>query len=194
MSSDANTSNDPTKGFYSSKTFTDKLISFIDERPTSSTGEKQPFFSYLPFTAPHFPLQCSQEDRDRYKGVYSKGYEALRQSRLQGMKDLDIIGKGTEAHPVMIADNIREHATSTKWDDWESLSEEEKSMTSRAMECFAGMVTAIDREVGKIVEYLRETGELDGEPVTRFGPDSLTEDRHIHHLSLGQWCRGGCLR
>lgn len=145
-----NTSSDPRKGFYSSSTYTDKLITMLGERKGAEA--QKPFFAYLAFTAPHFPLQCSREDRDRYRGVYDEGPDALRCRRVKRMKELGIIGEAVEPHPV--------EAVTAEWAD---LTADEKRLSARSMEIFAGMVTAIDREVGKILDHLRDIGELDSE-------------------------------
>lgn len=117
----------------------------------SSTADK-PFFAYLPFTAPHYPLQCSKADRDAYKGMYDDGPDALRLRRIEQLKKMGLIGEDVVPHPV-------EAVTA----EWEEMTEDERKLSSRAMEIFAGMVTAIDREVGKVVEYLRSTKQLDSE-------------------------------
>lgn len=66
---------DSDDGFYSSDYFATRLLEFLEQREDSS----KPFFSYLPFSAPHWPLQCSKEDRDRYAGVYDDGPDAVSQ-------------------------------------------------------------------------------------------------------------------
>ena len=63
--SETNTANDPEKGFYSSTFYTDKLIEYFGAR--SSEEKEKPFFAMLPFAAPHWPLQCSQADREKYR-------------------------------------------------------------------------------------------------------------------------------
>ncbi|KAJ5690113.1 hypothetical protein N7462_004505 [Penicillium macrosclerotiorum] len=79
------------------------------------------------------------------------GPEVLRQKRLQRLKELGMVRDDVEAHPV-VAEEVKE---------WEDYTPEEKKMSSTAMEVFAGMVECIDYNVGKVVEYLREIGELD---------------------------------
>ncbi|KAI0442743.1 alkaline-phosphatase-like protein [Xylaria telfairii] len=135
--------------WYSSHGYGDKMLQYLKDWKES--GDDRPFFGYLPFTAPHWPLQAPQEYIKKYRGVYDEGPEALRQKRLQRLKDLGLVPKDVEPHPV-VADEVKE---------WSELSDVERANSCRAMECFAGMVEAIDVNVGKITKYLEEIGELD---------------------------------
>lgn len=90
---------------------------------------------------------------DRYKGVYDDGPLALRERRLQKLADLGIIDKDVIPHKV---------ETSTMGvGEWDELTPEEKMLSSRAMEAYAGMVDSIDANVGRVVDYLKKTGEYD---------------------------------
>ncbi|GAW20326.1 hypothetical protein ANO14919_098280 [Xylariales sp. No.14919] len=137
------------EGWYSSDGYGDKMLQYLKD--WKEGGDERPFFGYLPFTAPHWPLQAPQEYIKKYRGVYDEGPEALRQKRLQRLKDLGMVPQDVEPHPV-VADEVKE---------WNELSDVERANSCRAMECFAGMVEAIDTNVGKITKYLEEIGELD---------------------------------
>ncbi|KAI4849605.1 alkaline phosphatase-like protein, partial [Aureobasidium sp. EXF-8845] len=137
------------EGWYSSDGYGDKMLSYLKER--KEKRDERPFFGYLPFTAPHWPLQAPDEYIAHYKGVYDEGPEVLRQTRLQRMKEIGLIGHDVEAHEV-IAEEVK---------TWEALTAEEKAKSSKAMEVFAAMVECIDANVGKVVDYLEEIGELD---------------------------------
>jgi arylsulfatase A-like enzyme len=136
-------------GWYSSDGYGDKMLRYLKDWKES--GDERPFFGYLPFTAPHWPLQAPQEYIKKYRGMYDEGPDALRQKRLQRLKDLGMIPKDVEPHPV-VADEVKE---------WSEMSDIERANSCRAMECFAGMVEAIDVNVGKVTKYLEEIGELD---------------------------------
>ncbi len=69
------------EGFYSSDAFGDKLLQYLKERDQS-----RPFFAYLPFSAPHWPLQAPREIVEKYRGRYDAGPEALRQERLARLR------------------------------------------------------------------------------------------------------------
>lgn len=147
----ANTEHDKN-GFFTSDFYTDNLIHYLKSR--SEENKKKPFFAYLPFSAPHWPLQCSKEDRDRYKGMYDDGPEALRLKRLENMKKLGLVPQDVKPHDVVVAN----HPVNSEWND---MTEYERQCSARAMECFAGMVDNIDQNVGKIVGYLKEIGQFD---------------------------------
>ncbi|KAI2628178.1 alkaline-phosphatase-like protein [Xylaria nigripes] len=136
-------------GWYSSHGYGEKMLQYLKD--WKEGGDNRPFFGYLPFTAPHWPLQAPQEYIKKYRGVYDDGPDALRQKRLQRLKDLGMVPKEVEAHPV-VADEVKA---------WNEMGVEERANSCRAMECFAGMVEAIDVNVGKITKYLKEIGELD---------------------------------
>ncbi|CAJ2508728.1 Uu.00g137540.m01.CDS01 [Anthostomella pinea] len=145
-----NKTEDPN-GFYSSAYYTDKLIDYFEGRDEEEKAE--PFFAFLPFTAPHWPLQCTKAQRDKYKGIYDGGPYALRQCRLSKLAVMGIIDSSVIPHDV---------ETSTMgFGEWADMTAEEKQLSSRAMEAYAGMVDTMDVNVGKVVEYLKKTGQYD---------------------------------
>lgn len=89
-----------------------------------------PFFAYLAFSAPHWPLQAPKEHIENYRGVYNEGPEVLRQRRLANLIKLGLIDKDTEAHPV-VDDRV---------EGWDEFTDYEKEMSCRSMEAYAGMV------------------------------------------------------
>ena len=137
------------KPWYSSNGYGDKMLGYLNDR--KEKDDERPFFAYFPFTAPHWPLQAPDEYIAHYKGVYDDGPDALRSRRLQRMKEMGLCAEDVEPHPV-VADEVKQ---------WSDMSPEEKAKSSKAMEVFAGMVECIDANVGKVVNYLEETGELD---------------------------------
>lgn len=137
------------KPWYSSNGYGDKMLRYLRDRQEG--GDERPFFAYLPFTAPHWPLQAPDEYIAHYKGVYDEGPDVLRQKRLQKMKEMGLFPQDVEPHPV-VADEVKQ---------WSEMSSEEKAKSSKAMEVFAAMVECVDANVGKVVDYLQETGELD---------------------------------
>lgn len=133
--------------------FATKLIQYLDER--DSEEKEKPFFAYLAFSAPHWPLQAPDSDIRDYRGVYDEGPEVLRQHRVKRLKELGMVPKHAIPHDV-IAIGGQDLSR-----DWEELDEEKRKFSSRTMECYAGMVQNMDRQIGRVVEYLREKNELD---------------------------------
>ncbi|OCK78882.1 alkaline phosphatase-like protein [Lepidopterella palustris CBS 459.81] len=146
------------ENWYSSNGYGDKMLQYLqewkssnDEKKSEEEGEQgRPFFAYLPFTAPHWPLQAPREYINHYAGVYDSGPDILRSQRLQRLKDLGLIPADVEPHPV-IAPEVAE---------WPFLSAHERANSSKAMEVYAAMIECIDANVGKCISYLNSIGEL----------------------------------
>lgn len=141
--------------FYSSTAFTDKLLQYFDERLNNEELSQKPFFAYLPYSAPHWPLQAPDEDIADYKGVYDEGPEALRQKRIKSLETLGLIPEGTVAHDVIAL------GSRTMSKPWTDLSPAERRYSSRCMEVYAAMVQAMDTQIGRVLAHLRQSGELD---------------------------------
>lgn len=141
------------KEFYSSETFTDKLLQYLDER--TEEEREQPFFSYLAYSAPHWPLQAPEKDIADYNGVYDDGPEVLHQKRVSRLKELGLIQEDTVPHePVVVGGT---HLSK----EWESQTPEERAISARTMEAYAGMVQNMDTNIGRVLDKLHSTGELD---------------------------------
>ena len=125
------------------------MLSYLKDR--KEQRDDRPFFAYFPFTAPHWPLQAPDEYVAHYKSVYNDGPDVLRLTRLQRMKEMGLCAEDVEPHPV-VADEVKQ---------WSEMSAEERAKSSKAMRVFAAMVECIDENVGKVVDYLDQTGELD---------------------------------
>lgn len=135
--------------FYSSDTFATRLIEFLGEKPSKGKTAR-PFFGYLAFTAPHWPLQAHPEDIARYKGRYDEGFDVLRERRLARQRKLGILGPDVAAHAPRNRDG-----------SWDSLTAGQQRLAARNMEIYAAMVDRLDQNVGRVVEALRAGGELD---------------------------------
>ncbi|EOO02334.1 putative arylsulfatase protein [Phaeoacremonium minimum UCRPA7] len=135
--------------FYSTKTFTDELLSYLSNR--TSEEKDKPFFSYLAYTAPHWPLQAPKEVIEKYKGVYDEGPAALRLKRLARLIELGLVPKDVEPAPMVgLLDP-----------EWKTLTPEERALSARKMETFAAMVDVVDQNIQRVLDYLESSGELD---------------------------------
>lgn len=128
--------------FYSSSFYTDKMIDYIDK----NLKDGKPFFGYLAFSAPHWPLQAPDDYIDRYRGKYDEGYDALRRSRLEKAKQIGIVPATAEVPPM-----------TKEIPSWQSLTQEQKKIESRKMEIYAAMVENIDHNLGRFLTYLKDT-------------------------------------
>ncbi len=135
-------------GFYSSDAFAGNLIDELQHSRKDAPGK--PFFAYLTFTAPHWPMQAPDEDIARQRGRYNSGFEAIRTARLARQEQLGLVAKGTVAHTPRAPRG-----------GWDGLSVAEKREAARDMEIYAAMVARMDANVGRVIDELRASGELD---------------------------------
>ncbi|KAF2762980.1 arylsulfatase [Pseudovirgaria hyperparasitica] len=139
--------------FYSTDAFADRMLGYLDER--TDEDKERPFFGYLAFSAPHWPLQADESDIEPYHGRYDDGPEVLRQERVRRLKALGLVPKHAVSHDVVAPhDGVLSR-------DWDTLTTEQKRFSSRTMEAYAGMVHRMDHAIGRVLDRLRETGELD---------------------------------
>lgn len=132
--------------FYTTRFYTERMLQYIEE----DRGDGKPFFAYLAYTAPHWPLQAPKESIARFKGQYDAGYEALYASRFARSKELGLIPADAEPIP------------DTRYNPrWDTLSTEEKQIEVRHMEIYAAMVSDLDTYIGQVIAYLKEIGEFD---------------------------------
>ena len=131
--------------FYVTGHYTDKMLEYI-----SSTEEGAPWFAYMPYTAPHWPLQLPDDWLDRYAGRYDDGYDALRARRFEQASAAGVLPPGS---------NLDGFQPLTE--PWSNLSTDEQRRYSRAQEIFAGMVEYLDMSIGRVIDYLEESGQLD---------------------------------
>jgi arylsulfatase len=133
----------PGPNWYSTDAYADYAVKYIKEN--KATGK--PFFLYMAFTSPHWPLQALPEDIAKYKGRYLKGWDALRAERLQKMKAQSIVSPETQLSPR--DKNVPE---------WNSLTEAEKADFDDKMAVYSAMVDRMDQNIGRIRKALKETG------------------------------------
>jgi arylsulfatase len=133
-------------GFYYTNEITSNAIEFINA-PESAD---KPFFLYLAYTSPHWPLQALPQDIKKYGGKYDIGWDSLRILRFKKQQELGIIGK--------------DQKISIKNEDlpaWNSLTWDEQKLWAKKMEVFAAQVDNLDQNIGRVLENLRSSGKLD---------------------------------
>jgi arylsulfatase A-like enzyme len=132
--------------YYTTDAFTDYAIQFIDE--SKQENSEKPFFLYLAYTAPHWPLNAPQEVVEKYKGKYAEGWTKLRETRFAQMKEMGIIDKDWK----LSDQDSRE---------WDSLSDEKKKEMDTRRAIYSAMVDQMDQNIGKLVTHLKKQGKLD---------------------------------
>ena len=133
----------PGKGYYTTDAFTDKAIEFLGSRQ-----DDKPFFLYLAYNAPHWPLHAKQSDMDKFIGKYDAGWEAVRQARYEKMVRLGIIDPDWGL---------------AEWENrsWQELTDRERKESAYRMAVYAAQISCVDHNVGKLIDYLEKRGELD---------------------------------
>ena len=131
--------------FYSSDYYTSRLIEFIDAERASG----KPFFAYLPFQAVHYPHQAPTALIEKYLPAYEAGYEAVRQMRYDKLVMLGLMPAGLNflADPSIAA--------------WADLPADERRRRVRQMAVYAAMLDSMDSNIGRLLDYLRTTSQLD---------------------------------
>lgn len=130
-------------GFYTTDANVDYATRFIDEGIQSG----QPFFQYIAFNAPHYPLQAKQSDIEKYEGRYDGGWDKLRVERYGRQVSMGLIEAECALSPR--PDYIP---------SWENLTEDEREWETSRMEVFAAMVDCVDQNVGRLVNHLKVKG------------------------------------
>jgi arylsulfatase len=128
---------------YSTRFYADRIIENIEE----SRASGQPFFAYLAYTAPHWPIQAPDDMLDKYKGRYDAGYDVIHAQRLEKQKALGLLPESVQPTP---------HSGTTF--AWNQLSDEERKVEVRQMEIYAAMIDEVDINTGRLVSYLKASG------------------------------------
>ena len=154
----------PEDGYHLSKDLADKTIEFI--RDSKVIAPDKPWFTYLCPGAGHAPHHVFKDWADKYAGRFDMGYEQYREIVLAKQKELGIVGPDTELSPVNPYADVT-GPDGQPWPEqdtvrpWESLSDQEKRLFSRMAEVFAGFVSYTDAQIGRVLDYLEESGQLD---------------------------------
>ncbi|MGV2901407.1 sulfatase-like hydrolase/transferase [Microbacterium sp. AGC62] len=148
----------PEEGYHLSKDLADQALQML--RGQQATNPSKPWYMWFCPGANHAPHQAPQEYIDKYKGAFDDGYDAYREWVLGRMIDRGIMPADTELtpfNPMLEAQaNAADHVK-----PWDTLSEDEKKLFRRMAEVFAGFSEYTDAQIGRIVDYLEETGQLD---------------------------------
>lgn len=129
------------KDYYITDAFTDNAMRFIDD--SKEQEDDKPFFLYLAYTAPHWPLQAPKEEIDKYRHRYDAGWESIREERLERMKKMGIINE----------DCILSEQDSPQWD---SLSEEKRDEMALRRAIYSAQIDRMDQNIGRLLTLKRK--------------------------------------
>jgi arylsulfatase len=154
----------PEEGYHFSTDIADRAIGFIAD--AKQIAPEKPFFMYYCPGIGHAPHHVSKEWADKYKGKFDQGYEKLREETLARQKKMGIVPANTELSAMnpMAEETSAEGAPWSPLDvvrPWDSLNNDEKQLFVRMAEVYAGAVSHTDYEIGRILDYLEQTGQLD---------------------------------
>jgi arylsulfatase A-like enzyme len=133
------------RAFYTTDAFADHAIRFIDDHHAPANGKPQPFFLYLAFTAPHWPLHAHDQELAKYKDKYLMGWDKLREQRFARQKASGLIPASWQLPP-------RDPGIPA----WGSLSEEQKKSSAALMSSYAAMIDRIDQKLGDLFATLKK--------------------------------------
>ena len=147
------------KGYYATTTFTDKIIEYIE----SNKEDGKPFFAYLAHQAPHDPLMVPNSYLRKYKGMFDKGWDALRDERLAKMKEMGIM-----SNEAVLGERL--------WyvPGFDKLRLLPQVVSARKMEIYAAVLDYMDMEIGRLMKYLDDNNLRDNTYIVFFsdnGPD-----------------------
>lgn len=132
----------PDSTWYSTDAFTDYSIDFIKNK----RKKEKPFFMYLAYVAPHFPLQAKKEDIEKYKDTYKVGYDAIRKERFKKQQKIGLFSGNIEM-------------SESVYPEWETVAN--KADEALEMAVYAAMVDCMDQNIGRLMQSLKEEGIAD---------------------------------
>lgn len=179
----------PDGEFYATDAVTDHAIDFLN---LARKTPDQPWFLYLAYNAPHFPLHAPKSDIAKYADLYQGGWDELRTQRLQRMKQLGIVAESTKLSARSHWRNYGETKTGVN-PAWDTLSNDRQQDLARRMAIYAAMIDRLDQQIGRVVEDLRSRGELENTLIVftsdngacfewdPFGFDIVSSNQNILH-------------
>lgn len=150
-----------TTDFYATNAITDQAITFLKQ----ARKQTAPYFLYLAYNAPHFPLQAPKEMIDKYVPIYEKGWDQIRENRYNRMLKLGVIPEQAKlsrrGHVTKVPNRNRKSEFYDKpIPAWNSLSINRRADLTRRMATYAAMVEIMDRNIGRVIANLKKAGEL----------------------------------
>jgi arylsulfatase len=160
----------PSEGFYATDAFTDEAVNQLNDHHKSD-----PFFMYLAYTAPHWPLHAHPEDIEKYKGKYKEGWAKLRDERWEKQKALGVVDEKWGISPQ-----------DPEAMDWEDV--EDKERMDLKMAIYAAQIENMDKNIGRVIKKLEEMNELDNTLIMFLSDNGACAERGaLGFEALGGW-------
>jgi arylsulfatase len=155
----------PEEGYHLTEDLTDMALEFIKDAKVMAP--EKPFFLYYAPGACHAPHHAPKEWIDRFKGQFDMGYEVLRERTLARQKEMGLVPPDTNLPPLnpigtpetRTGPNDQPYPALDYTRPWDSLSGEEQRLFSRMAEVYAGFLAHADAQIGRLLDYLEESGQ-----------------------------------
>ncbi|MFI3270278.1 MAG: arylsulfatase [Rikenellaceae bacterium] len=145
--------------FFTTEFYTDRALEYIDRY----SADENPYFLFLAYNAPHYPLQAEESDVAKYRGKYMKGWDAIREERFARQQKMGIVPKGTKL-------SERDKKVPA-WSDFEA-----KEAADLTMATYAAMVETLDKSVGRVIEKIEKSGEADNTLIMLFSDNGACNE------------------
>lgn len=153
--------------FYTTTAIADHAIKCLKDH--GDKHAEKPFFQYVAFTSPHFPLHAPQEDISRYRDLYRQGWEKTRQQRWERQQSIGLVRGGISTPerdvgpPYHFPEDLKKLGPGevNRPLPWQELTDEQREFQSAKMAVHAAMIDVMDREIGRILAQIRSMGRFD---------------------------------
>jgi arylsulfatase len=179
--------------FYQTDAVADYALDFLNNnrQRNAAAGTNSPFFTYVAFGAPHFPLQARDEWVDPLVSQYQVGWDQIRSDRLARMKALGLIDPSVQLPPRSDVANTNHGEALHQIRAWDSLSADRQGDLARRMAIYAAMVERVDYNVGRMLDDLQSHGELDNTIVVFLSDNGANVEWHEYGFNASETPRTG---
>ena len=153
----------PDDGYHLSEDLVDNFLAMVGD--LKGVRPDRPFFAYVPFGATHAPHQAPQEYLEKYRGKFDEGWDIVRDQWHQNQLKLGIIPEGTKLAP-----------RNPGVDAWKDLPDAQKKLAARLQEAFAAFLDHTDDQIGRIINGLRDIGQLDNTIVILLSDNGASQE------------------
>ena len=157
----------PEEGYHLTEDLVDRAIGFVAD--AKQVAPDKPFFLYFCTGAMHAPHHVPREWSDRYRGQFDDGWDAYREKVFRRQLQTGVVPRGTQ---------LSRHDPDVQ--DWDSLSEDEQRLYARMMEVFAGFLEHTDHHIGRLLQFMEESGELENTLVMVISDNGASPEGGLH--------------
>jgi arylsulfatase A-like enzyme len=191
--------------FYATTALADHVVECLQEHAAAHADK--PFFHYLAFAAPHFPLQALPSDIDRYRDTYDVGWQAIRQARWDRIRNIGLVDAELsevirdQGPPYEFPDSIKQLGDGevNRPLRWDSLTDHQKEFQATKMAIHAAMIDCMDRQIGRVLDQLRSMGQFENTVIFFLSDNGASAeimvrgDGHDPSAAMGSWASHLCL-